>query len=236
MRTRESSLVALREQWEHVVAGSPSRVDAAATNSGIKDKHLMTFVQLVSDAISNLKSTNREQGKPLLDGLADAIQFALEGREFSSLINPILSMKGDLFLKMILLQYLIIVIELDPHADTPVEILHVVLLGFVKYFWRDAVSRQGSEGRRILKARLSSLPVDDLNLSPIDGHTLVQYAKSLTGRDFRVIVQVAPAVLYDLVPPQAYEAWLALCRLCPLIFQPEINDRDAYMVRTVWSK
>ena len=193
----------------------------------------MTFVQIIADAISNLKSMNREQGKPLLDGLAETIQLTLEGQEFPSLVNPILFMKGGLFSKMVLSQYLIIVIELDPHADTPVEILHVVRLGFVKYFWRDAVSRQGSEGRRILKARLSSLPVNDLNLSPIDGHTLVQYAKSLTGRDFRVIVQVAPAVLYDLIPPQAYEAWLALCRLCPLIFQPEINDRDSYLVRTV---
>lgn len=35
---------------------------------------------------------------------------------------------------------------LDPHQDTPVEILHVVLLGYIKYFWRDAISRLNAVG------------------------------------------------------------------------------------------
>lgn len=120
---------------------------------------------------------------------------------------------------------------LDPNADTPVEILHVVLLGFLKYFWRDAVSRLNPADKKTLKTRLSSLDVKDLGLARLQGDTLVQYAKSLTGRDFRIIAQVAPAVLYDLIPPEAYEAWLALCRLCPLVFQPEIEDIEPYLVR-----
>ncbi len=121
-------------------------------------------------------------------------------------------------------------IDFDAHADTPIEILHVVLLGVVKYFWRDACARQTPEGKTVLKARLTSMNVDGLGISPIRGHTLVYYAKSLVGRDFRVILQVAPAVLHGLIPDNAYEAWLALCRLAPLVFLNEIEDMKTYTV------
>lgn len=108
--------------------------------------------------------------------------------------------------------------------------LHVVLLGVVKYWWRDAVSRQTHEGKEILKARLSSTDVHGLGISAIRGHTLVYYAKSLVGRDFRVILQVAPAVLQGMIPDAAYEAWLALCRMAPLIYQDKIDDLSHYTV------
>lgn len=116
------------------------------------------------------------------------------------------------------------------NQDTPVEVLHVILLGIVKYFWRDAVSRQTLSGKEVLKARIDSLDVSGLALSPLRGATLVQYAKSLTGRDFRAIVQIAPAILFDLIPAKAYDAWRALSSLAPLIFQQEIEDIEAYLV------
>ncbi len=122
--------------------------------------------------------------------------------------------------------------DLDPHQDTPVEILHVVLLGFIKYFWRDAVARVSDEQKILLKTRLSSVDVSGLGFPPLSGDTLVTYAGSLTGRDFRAISQVAPFVLYDLVPKRCYEAWVALSALVPLIWQPEIDDLEAHLVRT----
>ena len=109
----------------------------------------------------------------------------------------------------------------------------MVLLGAVKYFWRDAVSRQTTEGKQILKTRLDSVDTKGLGIPPLRGHTLVQYAGSLVGRDFRGILQVAPQVLQGLLPDEAYEAWLALCRLAPLIFQPKIEDRGTYMVSAI---
>ncbi|KAJ7939508.1 hypothetical protein B0H13DRAFT_1850801 [Mycena leptocephala] len=41
-------------------------------------------------------------------------------------------------------------VDFDPHQDTPVEILHFILVGFVKYFWRDAVARVKKSDKEIL--------------------------------------------------------------------------------------
>ena len=122
---------------------------------------------------------------------------------------------------------------LDPHQDTPVEILHVVLLGFIKYFWRDLIQNQlknKDDKKDILIQRLSSFNTSGLNFSPLNGKMLVQYAGSLTGRDFRAISQVAPFVIYDLVPPECYDAWVALSKLIPLIWLPFIEDINEHIV------
>lgn len=103
----------------------------------------------------------------------------------------------------------------------------------MKYFWRDAVSRQNAEGKVKLITRLNSMDTRGLGLPLLRGETLVYYAGSLVGRDFRAVLQVAPSVLYDMIPNEAYEAWLALCRLAPLIFQPVIENRTAYEVSVI---
>ena len=100
----------------------------------------------------------------------------------------------------------------------------------MKYFWRDAVSRIQKDNKPLLITRLSSIDVTGLGISVPTGKTLVQYAKSLVGRDFRVIVQLAPFVLYDLIPEECYLAWLALSALVPLIWQPAIDDLDIHIV------
>lgn len=113
------------------------------------------------------------------------------------------------------------------------EILHVVLLGMVKYFWRDVIQNQlknKQDRKSLLTNRLSSFDVSGLAESPLAGDTLVNYAGSLTGRDFRLIAQAAPFVLYDLVPQPCFEAWLALSKLIPLVWQPAIVDKTAYLV------
>lgn len=114
------------------------------------------------------------------------------------------------------------------------EILHVVLLGFVKYLWRDLVQLQlknKDDLKALLATRLSSFDVSGLGISPLAGHTLVQYSGSLTGRDFRAIAQAAPFVVYDLVSKECLETWVALAKLIPLIWQPEIKDIESHIVR-----
>lgn len=108
--------------------------------------------------------------------------------------------------------------------------MHVILLGYLKYFWRDAISRLSEPKKEILVNHLCSIDVSSMGLSQLAGETLVKYARSLTGRDFRAIAQVAPFVLYDLVPKECYDAWLSLSALVPLVWQPVIQDLDSYLV------
>lgn len=85
--------------------------------------------------------------------------------------------------------------------------------------------------KELLKTRLNSLDISGLQLGQqLSGHTLVQYAGSLTGRDFRIIAQVAPYVLYDLVPVACFDTWVSLSNLVPLLWQPSIADIDEYIV------
>lgn len=124
----------------------------------------------------------------------------------------------------------ILALGLDPHQDTPVEILHVILLGVVKYYWRDAVARISKKDHEILIGRLSSFNTWGMDLSPLAGKTLVNYAGSLTGRDFRALVQAAPFVLHGLLSNEQVEVWKALSALVSLVWQPEIHDIEQYLV------
>ena len=92
----------------------------------------------------------------------------------------------------------------------------------------------GNAQKDLLKTHINSLNISGLQIGQcLPGNTLVQYASSLTGRDFRIIAQIAPFVLYDLVSPTSFAAWVSLSNLVPLIWQPEIKDIDKYTIRFI---
>lgn len=184
------------------------------------------FLEKIFNFITSL---GRKGSKEERQRKVDAMVATLPNEE--RLTSPIWRIQNGMFIRFNLTtSSFLIGIDLDPHRDTPVEILHVVLLGFVKYFWRDAMGRLSDEQKEVLVARLSSLDTSGLNIPPIAARTFVRYAGSLVGRDFRVIAQVAPFVLFDLVPQACYDAWLALSTLIPLIWQPVIDDLNEYLV------
>ena len=108
----------------------------------------------------------------------------------------------------------------------------MILLRFVKYFWRDTVQCLKDPKKNILTARLSSFDVSGLGVAPLSGKTLVTYARSLVGRDFRIVTQAAPFVLHDLdgIPDELIKVWVVLSRLVPLVWQPEIADVGSHLV------
>ncbi|KAK0488233.1 hypothetical protein EDD18DRAFT_1359676 [Armillaria luteobubalina] len=121
---------------------------------------------------------------------------------------------------------------LDPHRDTPVEILHVILLGFLKYMWWDIINHQlhnNVDKKNELEIKLASVNIDGLGIDLVAAHTLVTYSGSLTGQDFRILVQITPFVLKGLVSDDCFETWVALSKLVPLVWQPEIEDINEYL-------
>ncbi|KAG8919405.1 hypothetical protein FRC02_001686 [Tulasnella sp. 418] len=181
--------------------GTKTAIKNLKTEQGIKDTYQDFFLDQL---FSSHKGTSGQRAEQLLHSAIDKLPINIS--------SPIWRIKG-----------------LDPHRDTPVEVLHVVLLGVVKYFWRDLINRLKDETKNLLISRLSSLDVSGLGISPIAGNTLVRYAGSLTGRDFRIIAQVAPFVIHDLgLPDDCVDAWRALCALAPMIWQPIIEDKDMY--------
>ncbi|KAJ6487363.1 hypothetical protein C8R47DRAFT_979100 [Mycena vitilis] len=217
-RTKKETVADLTAQLQRAVDGAPSAVDDMATESGSKDKYFQHYLDELQAAASKLREEQKEAGPgPSEAGIPKRQQIKdllarLRAEMPTDIFNPVLSID-----------------EFDANSDTPVEILHVVLLGVVKYWWRDAVSRQNSKGKEELKARLSSVDVAGLNTPPIRGNTYVQYAGSLVGRDFRVILQVALVVLHGLIPQAHYDGWVALCTLAPLMFQPAIENLPSYI-------
>ncbi|KAI0265464.1 hypothetical protein BC834DRAFT_989217, partial [Gloeopeniophorella convolvens] len=217
-QSRAQILTTLRTQHSHVLNMQATQATVLATSTGIKDKHLTQFHDHLADIVSATKDHNRLQGQPVSHGVKDAIARAFPEVAFEDMINPILSLD-----------------HLDVTRDTPVEVLHVILLGVVKYFWRDTIARLDSRGKATLVARLSSLDLSDLGRSNVQGHPYVQNAGSLTGGDFRLILETAPIVLYDLVAGPAWVAWLAICRAGPLLLQLRIQSCAIYLdhLRTV---
>lgn len=206
-----------------------TRVGTLKTETGIKDTFFDSFLDRIFSAISGKKGVAAQQA-------IDAEVARMPSAE-AKIFSPVWRIKGTLFTAgtAFMAQWLLTgSTGLDPHRDTPVEILHVILLGFVKYLWRDVIARLSPEQKATLAIRISAFDVSGLGLSPLPGFTLVQYAGSLVGRDFRAIAQVAPHVLKDLVPKECFAAWLSLSSLIPIVWQPKIVNVEAHLVRPIY--
>ncbi|KAH9821902.1 hypothetical protein DFH28DRAFT_1120221 [Melampsora americana] len=122
----------------------------------------------------------------------------------------------------------------DGHKETPVEILHVVLLGITKYLFRDAMkdvgnTKAGSINYNYLSAKWRSFSSKGLNIPAIQPGNLITYYNSLIGKDFRTVLQTVPFVLFDFLMPDKRHVWTALCILSSYIFQTEIPNMNQYL-------
>ncbi|PLW49893.1 hypothetical protein PCANC_07137 [Puccinia coronata f. sp. avenae] len=179
--------------------------------------------------IAMLKNITQFKTQSTSWGVRDAIntRFVIESRSNTALKDMMEAL--DLNYPNCLYNPFLTLEGFDGVLDTPVEILHVVLLGVVKYLARDNISKLKEKEKSILIGRLDSLNCLSMNFDWIKGNYLIKHIKSLVGRLFKVILQSAPFVLLDLLSPKRQEIWLALCKMCAFIFQTRIANMDIYL-------
>ncbi|KAG6915323.1 hypothetical protein DXG01_012129 [Tephrocybe rancida] len=202
LRTKDETTEKLRLYFsEASVLDMKTKVKSMRTESGIKDTYQLHFIEQL------FNSYKSKRGRSTKQAALDAKLTNLPKNTMSAMWR----IKGNHSFQLYT-SGLPLLIGLDPHQDTPFEILHVILLGFVKYLWRDLVQLQlktKDDKKTLLATHLVSFDVLGLGISPLAGPTLVQYSGSITGRDFRVITQAALFVVYDLVSKDCLKTWVA---------------------------
>ncbi|RDX39428.1 hypothetical protein OH76DRAFT_1367532, partial [Lentinus brumalis] len=116
LRTVAETRGVVQEQLRLASRGVVKKITDLQTATGIKDKIATYWIE---GLVKHARQQKKEHPGLALDDIS-ARSLAWLATQTSSPMNPLLDVP-----------------HLDPHRDTPVELLHTWLLGVVKYVWHD---------------------------------------------------------------------------------------------------
>ncbi|KAL1681234.1 hypothetical protein EV122DRAFT_250202 [Schizophyllum commune] len=159
----------IKRQIDAATRGVKERVTEMQTASGTKDKVAQHWIDILLEKAKAMKKGNRT-----VEDVSRELHAWL-AQQPGDKMNPLLSIAG-----------------LDPSQDTPVEILHTILLGIVKYAWHILHTSWSEDERNLFTVRLQSTDIDGLTIAPIRAAYMMQYRNNLIGKDFKKLMQTAP--------------------------------------------
>jgi hypothetical protein len=116
---------------------------------------------------------------------------------------------------------------LDMYLDTPMETLHTILLGIIKYLWGQSVFVMEKEKKfDQFAACLRSIAVDGLQTGPVPAYIWSNHG-SLNSKHFMILGQLAIFCLPGLVSIELLNAWYVIGQLMVLVWYSEIHDLEA---------
>ncbi|KAJ7792975.1 hypothetical protein B0H14DRAFT_2623326 [Mycena olivaceomarginata] len=189
LRTKEHTLAELKKQVELACGGRvKTRPRAPNANRRQKDVYTQYWIEQILARAAEMRQQEPDVSEATIK--SELIQWTRDNEE--KLYSPFLTLKG-----------------FDPAADTPVELLHTILLGAVKYVWHMSHTPWSAEKKKTYSIRLQATSTEGLSIHAIHANYIMQYAGSLIGRQFKTIIQTAVFHLHDLVTEDQFTAWKA---------------------------
>ncbi|KAJ7502054.1 hypothetical protein B0H11DRAFT_1855007 [Mycena galericulata] len=206
-RTKENILGELENQVKLACSGVSQRVKDSQTETGVKDMYTQYWIDQLISRFKQIKRDNPTRSNTDIE--EELVQWTRANSD--KIYSPFLTMKG-----------------FDPTRDTPVEILHTILLGLVKYIWHISHTPWSEEQKRTYSLRLQSTTTDGLSIHAIRAKYIMQYAGSLIGRQFKTLIQTNIFHVRGLVTEHQFMAWKAAGELSALLWVPEIRNLAEY--------
>ncbi|KAK7012711.1 hypothetical protein R3P38DRAFT_3324066 [Favolaschia claudopus] len=158
------------------------------------------------------KTLKEENPRLTMDEMATKLKAWLDEQPGDKM-NPLLDIAG-----------------LDPSQDTPVELLHTILLGVIKYIWHHMNTNRWSDSdRHLLAIRLQTTDLSGLTVPPLRAGYMMQYRKNLIGKHFKTLMQVLTFHVHEMASPDEFSLIKAAGELGARLWVPEIDDMDQYL-------
>ncbi|KAJ3727978.1 hypothetical protein C8R42DRAFT_755961 [Lentinula raphanica] len=208
-RSADEIKTELNDQLRAAMTGVEANVTKSQTESGTKDKITQTWIEkLIAQARTFKEETSLTEVE-----ITAKLQEWFENQPGNKM-NPLLDITG-----------------LDPSQDTPVEILHTVLLGIVKYVWAMTHTAMSEKELELLAIRLQSTDLDGLTVPPLRAAYMIQYRNNLIGKHFKTLMQILPFHIHNFTKLDSAHFTLirSVGALAALLWVPEINNMDQYL-------
>ncbi|KAJ7073776.1 hypothetical protein C8F01DRAFT_1271598 [Mycena amicta] len=209
-RTAAETKKTLAQQLELALQGVKAPIDKLQTATGVKDKVAQYWIDILLEKARRMKAEHPSRNA---DDIATELRAWL-AEQPGDKINPLLDFSG-----------------LDPNRDTPVEILHTILLGIIKYVWHLLHTSWSSSQQDLFAVRLQSTDTDGLTIPPIRAAYMMQYRNGLIGKHFKALMQTMVFHMHEITSPEQFALVKAVCALGPLLWVSEIDNMEQYTMK-----
>ncbi|KAJ7207880.1 hypothetical protein GGX14DRAFT_567183 [Mycena pura] len=196
-------------QLDLAAEGKMKDIEKRQTASGTKDKITQYWIEKLIQRGAEIR--NADPSRSVRD-VAQELKMWLTVQPGDKM-NPLLDIAG-----------------LDPSQDTPVELLHTVLLGVIKYIWHFMnTEKWKDEDRHLLAIRLQSTDLSGLSVPPIRASYMFQYRNNLIGKHFKTLMQTLAFHVDSMASPEELQLIVTAGDLGARLWISVIDDMERHL-------